>query len=770
MKASNSGNDFQSPGFRYVLEACAIFGAIGGLADVSCIVSRNPDLSAEFMQALRFFHFGAFLTSIAFLIPISLVFVLTTIFSSRKKLSLVLFLSILYFAGIFIAGLIIIRSFAHLVAKEGVLVEQVNYLFYFLKYLLILVPVSWAAAFWMAQVRVRVPGQLLIARLASFGISSVFYLALTPNFQLDYILGVANQYSKVSAGSESAIITLSIFSGSLLMLGLSWWLFPKVIQAIGSKIFLILWFLFLIFPYIPPIVSRSPVFIQPHSGKEPSGKKHNVILVSLDTVRYDDTGLSGNAIVKTPNLDKIVEEGICYDSAITPMPLTGPAHISMFTGLQPDSGTGHGVKSNGILLPSDIPTLASILNEKGYQTAAIIGGFPLARVSCGLDRGFNYYHDVFNESIRARFLPDQIWNLTISKIVRRLFHVAPYVPHGLTKSAQKVTDEAIKWLENNSDKPFFLFVHYFDAHYPYLPPPPYDSMYMPEYNGPYKDRSIEWSKLLSELPNFTKADFDYFRALYRGEISYIDNEFGRLIEWIKNRDLWNNTLLIVVSDHGESFEHDYYFAHSDRVYESLIRVPLIIKEPGEGRKNARVNVLVNVSDIFYTVLASLDVKPPASPSEMHADVIGAKPQWDHNLLGLHADGVINQSDEYAGQSANDTGWDFITSQSYSFDAPGELSLGRFFSFRFPDWKLIYGPDAAPRLPEYQYFKLDSDPDETRILDWTKEKDAEAIGLFAEILREWAESQGDLGEFVMDPSVRAQLEALSYIQGKMTTPD
>ena len=766
MTRTDPGTDLSLPGFRHVLEAAFLFGAVGGIADVSYIISRNPDLGAEFLQAMRFAHAGVFITGAVFLAYLLVAFIIIRPIASRRKWPLRLSLAVLYFVGVIPAGAIVCRNLAMLAASESILVAQVKTVYYFMKYIWLLVPLSWAAGVWLARLRVSMRYPALVGRVSAYGLAATLFLILTPLFQQQYLLARANEYSEVTAGSESTIISLGIFAGALLVLGVAWWIGPLLARPARGAPLLILWLIFVIFPFIKPILAGPPTNVTPPSGNAVSGRRSNVILVSLDTVRYDDVGPFGSTIVSTPTLDALGREGICFDNAIVPMPLTGPSHISMFTGLEPDSDIGHGVKSNGIPLADNIPTLATILNDAGYRTGAIISGFPLAREASGLQRGFNYYHDIFNEGIRARFLPDQVWYLTVAKIFRRFFHVAALLPHGRTKPADKVTDEAIDWLSENSDKPFFLFVHYFDAHYLYAPPPPFDTMYMPSYNGPYKGRAIEWNALMRDIPSFTEADFDYYRALYRGEISFVDHELLRLMLWGSQNYLLDNTLVIVVSDHGESFEHGYYFSHSDRVYDSLVHVPLIIREPGltdnDGR-GRRIDTLIDTSDLFYTILAYLQVNPPRDPAVAHEGVLGAVEGWDHNLLGLTESGSLNGVDVSGkGETSVPRGWAMVTSQSYAFAGTQETSLGRFFSFRFPDRKLIYGPDAPPALPEFQYFKLARDPNEIDdlypVTDWSVEPFPDA----PEALREWASRQG-AGLNPLDPRVRAQLKALGYIQ-------
>jgi len=765
MSEGRNGTEAKLPGFQHMLEAALFIGVIGGISDVSYIFTRSPDIVADLWLGLRFVNAGIFLTTVTMGVYLLLVLLVIRPITRSRKWTQEASLTFLYTLALLPGALIVGKTYAQSMASSSVLVEDVKVLFYFLKYIWIILPICWGMGFWLARMRVTTPPLVLYARFSALIFAVSIFLVMTPYVQQMYLLKQANVYSELGSRVENYLITVGVFALALLIWPLANLLAVKISKERRGALLAIVWVLFMVVPYIPALNAAGRLVGSRPSGAELSGRASNVILVSLDTVRYDDVGFNGSEVVETPTLDALASESIIYDRAITPMPMTGPAHISMLTGLQPDSESGHGVKSNGVVLADDVPTLGTILDESGYSTGAIIGGFPLARRASGIQRGFHYFHDDFQKGLRSRFLPDQVWFLTVAKIFRKVFDIREGLPHGRTKTADDVTDQALGWLEGNSEDPFFLFVHYFDAHWLYAPPPPYDTMYMPEYDGMYKGVALSAGQLQEELGRFEQADFDYMRALYRGEISFIDNELGRLIDWgnAEGRNLWDNTLLIVVSDHGESFEHEYYFNHTDRVYDQLIHIPMIVRSPDEavnGGRN-RTDALVNVSDIFYTVLDFLEVDTPESTEAMHAGILGTNSAWDHNLLDFSLNG--------SAEGTVETGWSFIPSQSYSFSAPGEASLGRFFTFRFPDWKLIYGPDAEPYLPLYQYFDLANDPEETRNIygetDWTAYELPDIPG----ILASWTALQAASAE-VMDPQVRAELKALGYIQeGAVAVP-
>ncbi len=773
--SNDSNGTARSLGFRHVLEAALFFGALGGLADVSYIFTRSPDLVAEILGGLRFFAGGVVLTALALLLYLVIVFLILKPIASAAKWPFEFSLALLYTFAVLPAGAIVARSFAMLIAEESILVAQVKVLYYFLKYLWVLVPVGWAIGVLLAKLRTGGDFPTLYGRVSAYVLSMGFFLLVTPFWQQRNILAKANVYSELSSGLENMVITGAVFLGALMLLVILNLLLKRFARVGRGSALTILWIVLLLFPFVPKLFATGALVGSRPSGLPLSGRASNVILISLDTVRYDDLGFNGSEIVETPTLDALAEKAVVFDRCITPMPMTGPAHISMLTGLQPDSEYGHEVKSNGVKLAEDIPTLATILDQAGYRTGAIIGGFPLSREASGLEKGFHYYHDIFNESFRGRFLPDQVWYLTVAKILRRAFNIRSGLPHGRTKTADDVTDQAIGWLERRGDQPFFLFVHYFDAHYLYAPPPPYNTMYMPDYDGPYKDLAVSIADLQGLIPSFTEEDFAYYRALYRGEISFVDAQLGRLVEWLDARDLWQDTLVIIVSDHGEGFEHDYYFLHTDRVYDQLIHVPMMILDPDladEGIEADRIDTLVNVSDIYFTVLNWLNVDTPKDVPAMHEGVMGIVPGWDHDLSGIARSRAADyESLMTAGADEPDYGWSFIASQSYTFTAPEAQSLGRFFTFRFPEWKLIYGPDAEPELPAHQYFDLESDPEEMNDIyprvDWSTHPWPGVV----EVLEAWASRQAAVDLSGLDPQMREELKALGYInEGAPASPD
>lgn len=246
-------------------------------------------------------------------------------------------------------------------------------------------------------------------------------------------------------------------------------------------------------------------------------QRPSVLLVTLDTTRADHLGAYGAAFARTPHFDALARSGIRFERALAPTPLTLPSHASILTGLVPRR---HGVRDNsGFSLAAEATTLTERLREAGYATAAFVSSAVLDRTG-GLDRGFALYDDGVRVGDRSAF-----------------GHVE--------RAAAQTTDAVLERLPSLA-APFFLWVHYFDPHLPYVPPEPW--------RGRFKDRP------------------------YDGEIAYVDSEVGRLLEAVRRRDA--NFVVAVAGDHGESLGDHGEAAHGVFLYEATQRVPMVLAGPG----------------------------------------------------------------------------------------------------------------------------------------------------------------------------------------------
>ena len=274
----------------------------------------------------------------------------------------------------------------------------------------------------------------------------------------------------------------------------------------------------------------------------------NVVLISIDTCRADHLSCYGHSRPTTPHIDAVARDGVLFQRAQTTNCLTLPAHCSMLTGTTPNY---HGVHLNQTYtLDAANVTLAEILQESGYQTGAFVGAFPL-HSRFGLDQGFDTYDQQFSKVSSGKFLDERV--------------------------AQEVSQAAISWLDQQRDKPFFLFAHFFDPHQPYEPPTEFES-------------AVGNDK-------------------YDAEIAYTDFCIGQVIQRLKELDLFDSTLIMITADHGEGLGEHLESTHGFFIYQSTMRVPLIIKAP-HCAAGQTVDDAVSLVDIVPTVLGSLGLSVP----------------------------------------------------------------------------------------------------------------------------------------------------------------
>jgi arylsulfatase A-like enzyme/Tfp pilus assembly protein PilF len=271
----------------------------------------------------------------------------------------------------------------------------------------------------------------------------------------------------------------------------------------------------------------------------------NVILITIDTLRADHVGCYGAQDVKTPTLDALAADGVAFERAFSQVPLTWPSHTVILTGTYPFQ---NGVQDfTGPPLAPQFRSVAQAFKHAGYATGAVISAFALDR-SFGLARGFDAYDDAF---AAETFLRNDLG------LVDR--KAGPSVSH------------AIEWLQKTKHRPFFFWLHLYDPHFPYDPPEPFHSQYQDH--------------------------------LYDGEIAYADHELNRLIIWLKQNQLYDGTAIVLLSDHGESLGDHGEKEHGFFIYNSTIRVPLIVKPPaGHGIRHGRITQAVETAAVAPTLL------------------------------------------------------------------------------------------------------------------------------------------------------------------------
>jgi arylsulfatase A-like enzyme len=295
----------------------------------------------------------------------------------------------------------------------------------------------------------------------------------------------------------------------------------------------------------------------------------NVILISVDTLRADHLGCYGYGQETSPAVDGLARQGVLFEEVLASSPWTLPSHVSMVTSLSPAAHACSLV--TGAKVRKKIPTLAEILWNRGYQTHGITTILYLTK-AYGFDQGFR-----------------------------------GLVALGHRARAERVTDEAIEWLKGKRDERFFLFLHYYDPHSDYTPPARYKERFDPGYQGPI-DGSVP--NLLEHQDQLTEGDFRHLVALYDGEVAYVDDQLARLFDQIKQMGLWDRSVIVFTSDHGEEFREHGSFGHGFTLYDEQLLVPLVICWPGRLREGHRVKEAVQLIDVVPTVLEMVGVEGP----------------------------------------------------------------------------------------------------------------------------------------------------------------
>ncbi len=307
------------------------------------------------------------------------------------------------------------------------------------------------------------------------------------------------------------------------------------------------------------LLAAAALFLFLFKGKEGNldrlrgDRDHNVLLITVDTLRADRIGCYGFNRVETPTIDLFASRGIQFDRCISQTPLTFPSHTTLFTGTYP---LYHGIRDNGgFYVPPELQTMAELFKAQGYETAAFVAAYVLDS-KWGLDQGFDHYFDQFDLS--------RFENVSLGSVQR---------------PGNEVMDEALKWLEDKKDGKFFVWIHLYDPHTPYEPPAPFDAQYA---NHPYL-----------------------------GEIAFTDTQLARLWDFCEANGLLQDLFLIFASDHGESLGEHKEGTHGFFVYQEAVHVPLIIVTPFEELHGVRTPAVVSLVDVLPTLCEMSGLKTPS---------------------------------------------------------------------------------------------------------------------------------------------------------------
>jgi choline-sulfatase len=454
--------------------------------------------------------------------------------------------------------------------------------------------------------------------------------------------------------------------------------------------FLVTFFLIVVMPALGGATFGQAIPTRPVPAKQlprAGFTKPSVILITIDTLRADHVGCYGAQTVKTPTLDALARDGVVFERAISQVPLTWPSHAVILTGTYPFQ---NGVQDfTGQPLAQQFRTVSQAFQQAGYATGAVVSAFVLDR-SWGLARGFDFYDDAFSAE-------------TFEKKDAGL----------VDRRAGESVAHAIAWLKKTPRRPFFLWLHLYDPHSPYDPPEPYRS--------------------------------EYRSHLYDGEIAYADHELGNLMSWLKQNHLYDSSLIVALSDHGESLGEHGEDEHGFFVYNATVHVPLIVKPPaGSGIAAGRRGEPVETTAVSPTLLQLAGVKDPGN--KIYAQFQSL------SLLGTKL-GTNQAGKQAADQTANQTPKDPAYSETfYPFSSFGWSPLHALESERF---HLI-------EAPQPELYDLETDPGETRNIA------AEQPATVA-VLREKMQTllahnpftRPDAGAGNLSPDAQEKLRALGY---------
>jgi choline-sulfatase len=399
-------------------------------------------------------------------------------------------------------------------------------------------------------------------------------------------------------------------------------------------------------------------------------KPRAIILISIDTLRADHLSSYGYTAIQTPHIDALAKGGTLFSDVGSQVPLTFPSHVSLFTSTFPFF---NGIEDNGETLAPNVVTLAVLLKLHGYRTAAVVGGYVMDR-SFGLNRGFDLYDSRFDQ-------PGQEESKTSE--IKRL--------------GADVVSTATRWLTANSNSTFFLFVHFYDLHTPYNLPASYSAR---------------------------------FGTGYDAELRYVDEQVGTFLDFLRQRNLFDNNLVVLLADHGEGLEDHGEDMHGYFVYQSTIRVPLIVHWPaGSASFPAKVAEPVRLMDVAPTILEFAGI--PAPPEFQGRSLMEL----------LRPDGPKTPRDIYSET--------LYAHMHFGCSALQALRSGRY---KYVD------------APKPELYDLTADPGEMRNI--YSQRTAVALAQKEKLasLRARLRRQNPLPQRVLDPGTLARLRSLGYVAG------
>ncbi len=479
----------------------------------------------------------------------------------------------------------------------------------------------------------------------------------------------------------------------------------------------------------------------------------NIILIILDTARAQSFSCYGYKRETTPNIDRIAQEGVLFENTISPSPWTLPSHASIFTGMYPSR---HGCHEKHKFLNRNLPTLPEILMNIGYRTIGISNNSWISK-NFGFDNGFDtfiklwqiiqYETDLADASAKGKDKYKKAMGLVIKgnpfiNIANGVY--GKYFWRRYDYGARRINRIVKKLLHDELTKsrtPFFIFINYLEPHLIYRAPEPFFGMFLAKTISKKDALSVNqdaWG-YMGEIAPMTKTDFEVLKALYDAELFYLDYRIGEVYELLKKADLLDNSLLIITSDHGENIGEHNLMDHQYCLYDTLLKVPFIMRFPGIFEGGKRIGNIVQTTDIVPTMMELLSLQ-------------------DQRLLrGVQGESLLKNGNKR-----------FAVSEYIAPQPPIEVISKRYpegnfskynttlTSMRSYEWKLIVSSDNKDEL-----YNILEDPAETKNL-WNIHKDI-YIDMRSKIdfwIRENRKDVEDEDTHV-STEIKKRLEALGY---------
>ena len=350
--------------------------------------------------------------------------------------------------------------------------------------------------------------------------------------------------------------------------------------------------------------------VEAAAGTVGSATRPNVLVIVMDTVRADHLSLYGYGRDTTPNLKALARDAAVYPNAVSASDITLTSHGSLFTGMY---ASWHGAYCDkdtaryGHALNPQYPTLAELVKPKGYSTLAVAANMYL-RADFGLERGFDEFQiprPVTLMPVDTPFLLRRVVRRSISEV----FDTKQF--DRLFSLAQDINVKLFSTLSAHGGTPFFAFVNYMDAHFPYVPPAPYHRTYSGLKASFMQEDLEDQMTAIGEGADASRAFVDHCLAEYDGGIAYEDAQLGKLVDWLKRHNAYDNTMIVIASDHGEAFGERHRVEHGNSPYQNVVHVALMIKYPRNAHQGVEP-APVSLIDVAPTVLSTLGMTRPAT--------------------------------------------------------------------------------------------------------------------------------------------------------------